>query len=196
MNGGLDTISRGVSSAIGALGEQAFFGTACLALALVFVFSAVPKLRKPELAALAIVDFGVTQRAHPLAGFSLGAGELALACCLALAAAVTPVAARATPPALAAVALWIFVALIARALRTPERFECFCFGEGEQISIRTLLRTSLLGVLASVLTVAAFQVPSGSPSATSLAFNLVIAGAALGTLALLSRIPTVLEVTS
>jgi hypothetical protein len=195
MGGGLDTLSQAIASAFDTLGQPAFFSTACFVLALVFVLSAVPKLRKPELAALAMVDFGVTRRSHPRAGLGLGVGELAIAAGASVAAGSTAVAPRAILVAVAATVLWVFAVLIARALRFPERFDCYCFGSDEQISYPTLVRTGALGVLATVLAFAAFQ-PSESISATSLLLSLVLAVAILSIVVLAARLPAVLEVSS
>jgi methylamine utilization protein MauE len=54
----------------------------------------------------------------------------------------------------AAALLWTFTWLIARSLRSGQRFECFCFGPGgSQLSWRTLGRTGCLAGTASTLAV-------------------------------------------
>jgi hypothetical protein len=175
-----------------AVADQAFFGCLALLLALVFVASAVPKLRKPELAALAIVDFGVARRAHRWAGLGLGVAEFALAIALAMAAAMaTP--ARAVPAACAALLLWAFVWLIARSLREPERFSCQCFGSSDPVSAVTLIRTVLLAVGATLLFVSALG-SMAAPTVEQWFLESAIAASVLGVVALSLRLPDALEV--
>lgn len=188
MSGGLETIWQGVKSGFNVLSDQAFFGSAAFLLALVFAISAVPKLRKPELAGMAIADFGVTERPHRSAGLALGAGELTLAAALAAAAGAGGDA-KAIPMALAALLLWTFVGLIGRALRSPERFSCFCFGSTEDsISTRTLARSGALALLATVAAAVA-QSSMTAPDLQEWMLEFVIAASilGLGTLAISAR---------
>jgi hypothetical protein len=185
MDGGLDHL-------FDALASQALFGCLALLLALVFVASAVPKLRKPELTALAIVDFGVTRQAHRWAGLGLGIAESVLAIALAASAAVTTPA-RAVPAACAALLLWVFVWLIARALTQPERFSCQCFGSSEPVSAATLIRTVVLAVGATLLFVSAFGSVT-SPAVEQWFLELAVAASILGVAALAIRLPDALEV--
>jgi hypothetical protein len=183
---------RGISAIFDALADQAVFGCLALLLALVFVASAVPKLRKPELAALAIVDFGVTRRAYRQAGLGLGVAEFILAIALAVSAAVES-SARAVPAACAVFLLWAFVGLIARALRSPERFSCQCFGSSDPVSTTTLIRTVSLAVAATLLLISAFG-SVATPTAEQWFLELAIAASALGIAALSVRLPDALEV--
>jgi hypothetical protein len=193
VSGGLDAIGRGFGAAVEAVAAQSVFGCLALLLALVFLLSAVPKLRKPELAALAIVDFGVTKRSHRWAGVALGAGELVLAGSLAAAAAGST-AVRVVPAACAAVLLWIFACLIARALRSSERFACFCFGSADStVSLQALLRTTTLAVVATVLSAGAIESTS-PPSVEAWMLELTTAASLLGTAALLKTLPSMREV--
>ena len=179
MNGGLNTIWQGIESGLSALSSQPAFGSAALFLALVFAISAMPKLRKPELAAMAIVDFGVTEQSHRSAGLALGGGEMALAVALAAAAGMASHA-RAIPMVLAGILLWSFVVLIGRALRAPERFSCFCFGSSEDsISALTLLRAGGLALLATGMSVIALSNASG-PDLQAWTLEFVIAASVLG----------------
>jgi len=189
---GFDTLGEAANG----LSNQAAFSAGAWALALVFLASAVPKLRKPELAAMAMVDFGVITKPRPIAGTALGAGEVALALALSLAACGGSTVIRVVPVALAAGALWVFSVLILRSLRSSDRFECFCFGEGGEISGATLARTSAMAVVASVFAVAAPSVPSGVPGAEAALLSLIVAASVLGVTALLSTLPTIREVTS
>lgn len=180
MNGGLHSIWEGLQSAFSALSDQPVFGAAAIFLGLIFAISAVPKLRRPELAAMAILDFGVTQRVHRSAGLALGAGELALAVVLA-AAAGTASQLRFIPMALAAILLWTFVFLIGRALRSAERFSCFCFGDTEDsISVSTLTRSSALALLATAMAALALSDVT-APNLQAWALEFVVAASILGT---------------
>lgn len=115
-------------------------------LVLVFLWSGATKMRRPWLAALAIKDFGVTDRIRPRFGLALGFLELSLAGLLAF-----EVSTRYTS-VLMAVVLWLFSWLIVRSLRSGMRFECFCFGEsGSELSGFTLARAAGLALLATWL---------------------------------------------
>src|ERR671914_3126410 len=61
------------------LTAPAGYGIAVWILAIIFVWSGVAKLRRPTLAAMAMMDFGVLRRVRPLLGSALGAAELLLA---------------------------------------------------------------------------------------------------------------------
>jgi hypothetical protein len=188
---GFGALARGAESGFDALQGASLFGVATFLLGLVFVFSAIPKLHKPHLAALAMVDFGVTARARPWMGLALGLAELLLAVALGAAAVTTQTASRAVPLMAAAAVLWVFAALIGRALRTPERFSCFCFGSEEAtISWRTLVRTAALAILASLLAAAAFA-PVAEASFRPELLELTTAVAVLGTVVLVVRLPTI-----
>lgn len=79
----------GMALSVGARGLDALltpavFGVAAWLLAGVFVWSGVTKVRRPALAAMALVDFGVARRVWPGLGLALGVAELALATTLAV----------------------------------------------------------------------------------------------------------------
>ena len=122
------------------------YGIAVWILAIVFAWSGVAKLRRPTLAAVAMMDFGVLRRVRPALGSALGAVELLVALSLAtgmLAVIFLPITAG---------LLWFFVLLIAKSLLSGEDFACFCFGETDsRLSRLTLVRTVALALLASVL---------------------------------------------
>lgn len=192
---GLDTGWRGVGDGIDAvLGSQAVLACLALGLACVFVLGGVPKLRKPDLAALAIVDFGLMRRSRRWAGTAVGAGECALALALAVSAASASTPVRALPAIAAAALLWFFVALLARALRAEAEFACFCFGgEESSVTAATVVRTGALAVAATVLAVGAFR-PVAEPSLEGWVLALATAGSAVAVAALISRVPAILRV--
>src|SRR3712207_435418 len=135
------------------------YGIGVWVLGIIFTWSGVAKLRRPTLAAMAMMDFGVLRRVRPRLGSALGAAELLLAEFLA-----TGVLAGIFLP-FAAALLWFFALLIARSLLAGEDFACFCFGDGDtRLSGLTLLRTVTLALLATVLAVA-------RPAGTSAGFG-------------------------
>ena len=115
MSGGLDAIGGALSAAFDALSAPGAFGVLAVALAFVFFISAVPKLRRPEIAAISIVDFGIGKRASRSAGLLLGCYELALAGLLLVSPLLTTIA-REVLTVISALTLLCFTALIARAL--------------------------------------------------------------------------------
>src|ERR687893_1488760 len=128
------------------LTAPAGYGIAVWILAIIFVWSGVAKLRRPALAAMAMMDFGVLRKVRPRLGSALGAAEVLLA--LFLVTGTLPVL---FVPVTAGL-LWFFVLLIARSLRSGQDFPCFCFGDADsRLSRLTLVRTAALAVLASVL---------------------------------------------
>lgn len=151
-------------------------------LAALFAISGVAKVRRPALAAMAMVDFGVMRRVRPELGRLLGIGELALAVALPLA----------PMPAAAAAVLWVFSILIAQALLSGAAFPCFCFGETDQgLSGMTLARTAALALAATILAWAApvRNVVFGDESL----LQMVVAGAVLGVIVLGGRVPGLLR---
>ncbi len=111
-------------------------------LVAIFAVSGTVKVRRPALAAMALVDFQLVRRPLPVLGLAVGALELAVGLGLAFwpALGVLPAAAL----------LWFFTFLIARSLRGGDDFACFCFGESEgALSRWTLARTAALAVLAT-----------------------------------------------
>lgn len=182
--GGFATILSLLRGLLGTLVAPPVQGIAGWFLAGVFIWSGLAKLRRPTLAAMAMVDFGVTRQVHPPLGFALGVGEAVLA--IALALGVLP---RLTL-LLTAGLLWLFVLLIARSLWVGERFACFCFGESDgELSRWTLARTTALALFVSAAACAA------SPMAIRIGWHpgeglqALVALALLGTLALGWTIP-------
>jgi hypothetical protein len=156
-------------------------GTGVIAwlLAAVFALSGGLKLRRPILAAMAIVDFGVVRRMRPVLGRLLGISELTLAAGLLVAPRFGGV--------IATVLLWFFVVLIARSLRAGGDFACFCFGDSSApLSRGTLARTAALALLATNQAIAA---PGLGAIGADALIQAVVAAGLLGTVALLGYLP-------
>lgn len=153
-------------------------------LAAVFALSGIVKLRRPALAAMALVDFQIVRRPLPILGWLLGAVEVALAVGLALVPAVAVF--------VAVPLLWLFTGLIARGLRGGEEFACFCFGESDgALSRWTLARTGTLALLATVLALGAprrWRWDAGEPW-----LELVAAASLFGMVVLIRQVPPLLR---
>lgn len=144
-----------------------------------FLLSGIVKLRRPALAAMAIVDFGIGRRVRSALGLALGAAEVALAVLL--------VASVRLGFWVAAPLLWLFALLIGRSLLRGERFACFCFGDGETVlSWRTLVRTLSLAVLATIAATAGSALAQFLPSDRLL--QATVAAALLGAGVLVVRV--------
>jgi hypothetical protein len=161
------------------------YGIAVWILAIIFVWSGLAKLRRPTLAAMAIVDFGVLRRVRPRLGSALGAAELLLALFL-----ITGTIPAIFLPVTAGL-LWIFVLLILRNLWSGKDFACFCFGDADsRLSRLTLVRTAALALLASVL--AAAPLPYAGFSQAYL-LQAITAAALVGSMVLGSQIRRLLR---
>ena len=162
------------------------YGIAVWVLAIIFVWSGVAKLRRPTLAAMAMMDFGVVRRVRPRLGSALGAVELLLA--LSLIAGVLPALVLPVTAGL----LWFFVLLIARGLLSGEDFACFCFGDSaSRLSRLTLVRTAALALLASVLAVA--PLPTYAGFSETYVLQAISAAAFIGAISLVGHIPKLLR---
>jgi len=164
------------------------YGIAVWVLAIIFVWSGVAKLRQPTLAAMAMMDFGVLRRVRPRLGSALGAAELLLA--LSLITGTLPVLSLPVTAGL----LWLFVLLIAKSLWSGKDFACFCLGDADsRLSRLTLVRTTVLALLASKLAVA--PLPTGTYAGFSETYLLqaVSATAFVGAIVLGSQIPKLLR---
>jgi hypothetical protein len=162
------------------------YGIAVWILAIVFVWSGVAKLRRPTLAAMAMMDFGVVRRVRPRLGSALGAAELLLA--LSLIAGVIPALVLPVTAGL----LWFFVLLISRGLLSGEDFACFCFGDSaSRLSRLTLVRTAALALLASVLAVA--PLPTYAGLSETYVLQAISAAAFIGAIVLVSQVPKLLR---
>jgi Methylamine utilisation protein MauE len=161
------------------------YGIAIWVLAIVFVWSALAKLRRPALAAMAMNDFGILRRVRPGLGRALGAVELLLALSL-----ITGTLLVVVLPVTAAL-LWFFVLLIARSLWLGKDFSCFCFGDADsRLSRVTLVRTTVLALLASALVVVPLRY-AGFDQVYLL--QAISAAALVGAIVLASRIPNLLR---
>jgi hypothetical protein len=161
------------------------YGIAVWILAIIFVWSGLAKLRRPTLAAMAIVDFGVLRRVRPRLGSALGAAELLLALFL-----ITGTIPAIFLPVTAGL-LWIFVLLISRNLWSGKDFACFCFGDADsRLSRLALVRTAALALLASVL--AAAPLPYAGFSQAYL-LQAITAAALVGSMVLGSQIRRLLR---
>lgn len=153
-------------------------------LVAVFVVSGIVKLRRPALAAMALVDFQIVKRPLPVLGLALGAFELAVALGLALWPGVAIF--------FAAPLLWFFTLLIARSLQGGDDFACFCFGESEgEISRWTLARTTALAALATIVALGSprlWRWAAGEPW-----LELVAAAALFGLVVLARQLPPLLR---
>ena len=123
-----------------------------VALAVVFIYAAWSKLRQPWLLfAMAIDAYGVlpqwavTTLARALPWLELALGILLL----------TGFCLRHTAIAASAL-LALFFAVMLRSYAKGLQIDCACFGFGEAISLKTLLRDGLLVLSSVVLTVLAF----------------------------------------
>jgi hypothetical protein len=189
----LDGFERVVSLAGDAAGwitQPAQYGVALLSLALVFLWSGTAKLRRPALAAMAMIDLRILRRATPAHGVAAATVELAVAAALTTAVVLPGVAWPAA--ALAAVLLWWFVALQARGLRSGESLSCFCFGNStSELSRATLGRTAALAALATVLALGAPE--QQAPGASQFSLQLVVAAGLLGAATVLGMVPQLLR---
>lgn len=163
------------------------YGIAVWFLVGVFMWSGIVKLRRPALAALAMVDFGVVRYGRPMLGSMLGAFEVFLALTLAL---------RILPQlvvSIATILLWFFVILIAQSLHSGKRFACFCFGDAESnLSNWTLIRTILLALVATWLTVVTVSTNIFVNTGETRMLQALTAVSLLGIIRLVSYIPRLL----
>lgn len=119
-------------------------------LSVVFLVSAIQKLRRPQLAAQALAQavprFPI--RSQPRYAYLLAASEAFLGCWL----GVATLAGRWLLPSLslAAAVLLIFVAYIVRNLVNGLRVPCGCFGSEAAATWFSAFRTALLGLLSGV----------------------------------------------
>jgi methylamine utilization protein MauE len=163
-------------------------GIAVWVLGIIFAWSGIAKLRRPTLAAMAIVDFGVSRRVIPRLGSALGVAELSLALLL-----VTGMLPRIFPTVTAGL-LWLFVLLIVRSLWAGERFACFCFGDVDsELSHLTLVRTATLALLASVAAVVPPPVVAYPGFTVTDALQAASAMSIVGTIVLVSLVPRLLR---
>jgi hypothetical protein len=181
--GGFRALADVAGDTLAVIANASVYGIALSFLASLFLVSGASKLRRPRLAAIAMVNFGVARRARPGYGRALAVAEITLASLLVI---------RLEPRVMliaAGVLLWAFSALIARALLSGERFPCHCFGESDSaLNVVTLARTATLALVATAFAAAGEH--GAVASAASEAGALEAAGAisVLGMIALASRL--------
>jgi len=123
-----------------------------LALAAVFLYAAYAKLRQPAMLFALTIDsyqllpvWAVSLVAHTLPWSELGLGLLLL-----LGWPLRPVA------TLASLILLVFFGVMVRAYAKGLEIDCGCFGPGEQLGVKTLLRDGSLLALSLAVTIGAF----------------------------------------
>ncbi|HEY6780403.1 MAG TPA: MauE/DoxX family redox-associated membrane protein, partial [Thermoleophilaceae bacterium] len=116
-------------------------------LGLIFLWSGVAKARSPWITALAVVDYGVVRRPVIGVAWLVAIGELGLAAMLLIAPTVSSTL-TVTAAGIATCAFLLFSVLIARALLAGRSFACACFGSGERLTSKTLVRSSVLALTA------------------------------------------------
>lgn len=141
----------------------------------IFLWSGAAKLRRPNLTALTLVDFGVVKGRHPAAAIGFSAGEVALGVWLLSGYAPLPAVSLATA------LLASFVFLIGRSLAAGAQFACFCFGQsGSTLSVRTLWRTLTLALASGFVTYSVVATSWGGRrldvQAILLAISLILVG--------------------
>ena len=186
MGGGLETLLSLIGDGAEEITRDPLAGALTWLLAGVFAIAGTTKLRRPAVAAMAMLDFGVIRRPRPALGAALGAAELTLAIVLVLGVAPAPTLAT------AALLLAVFATLIARALRAGDTFACFCLGDDDsEISRWTLARTATLAALAGALAATA---PATATVLEGVHVLEAVAGASLlGTALLVARAPRLLR---
>lgn len=159
--GGLEIITRTGTTLVGEFFRSPLPGIGAWILSGVFLWSGLAKLRRPSLAAMALLDFGAVRRFDVRLGFGLACAELVLAAALALAPTRLAALAGST------VVLWFFGAAILLNLMRGRRFACFCFGDSdEKLSRRTFVRSIVLAMLSSAVLLA--------PSSGALSLRVVV----------------------
>ena len=156
-------------------------------LALIFLWSGATKLRRPRLAAMAMVDFGVVRRPVTGLGLALGLVEVGLGLVLLTGLLAGPALGVAT------LLLGLFTVLLARSLAAGAEFPCQCFGgEDDAISARTLARTGGLTLGAALLWLGSGVSEPGYRGLADLPLRAVAALGVVGIAVLAGRLPGIL----
>ena len=181
---GLENVVSFVGNALRGLFGSSNYGVIIWLLAFIFLWSGVVKLREPDFAARAIVDFGVLRRPNRVFGTVLGSAEILVALSL-MACAIVGAYFRFSI-IVATLLLWIFASLIARSLWFGKRFACFCFGDRTSLLSRwTLTRTTILALLGLGIVLAEPPLNTTNPEILRIALQALTALALLA-IALLS----------
>jgi hypothetical protein len=186
--GGLHPAAEFLAWVISTLHATPGYQVGTLLLALVFLWSGLVKIRRPRLAALALVDFRLIGRPRPWQGATLGVFEVGLAVGLAVGRAMPVILGVAT------FALTAFALAILRSLVARDKFPCFCFGgDEESLSKLSFARTLALLTLAVVLLLAGHSSAARLPLGEGAALTLEAAVGMLLLVVLLSRVPRLLR---
>ena len=189
---GFQSIGEAIAAVVAAVFSDDGVRAVLWLLGFVFLWSGTAKLRAPERAAWALVDFGVARRVQVGRGVAFAGVEVATGaalCAGAVLGGVTAVVAASVSAGLLAA----FVALIARGLSRGAQFECFCFGEGSgTLSARTLGRAGALLALA-VIAVSQAGAVTAAPAADAALLPAVIAASAMSIGMLIFSVPNLLS---
>lgn len=170
---GFSTLANLGTELLALVSQPHWHGVGAFVIALTFLVSGLAKLRRPDLAGMALVDFGIARRASPSLGATLGGSEVLLAIAVALPAT------REFGLICAAGVLSSFVVLLFRALHAGGRFPCFCFGDAsERLSVWSVVRSLGLALLAAVAALPTQPVVSAQSTALQLVTSLAILGTA------------------
>lgn len=182
---GIEALADFGKSVLSIISTPAGIAVGRWALGVMFLISGLMKLRQPLLAAFAIADFGLTRHARRSHGLALGQAEAVLGIWLVSGVGVT------FGLLAAAILLFSFTMLIARALRAGGGFPCFCFGESDSVvSTKTLWRTTALTLAAFALVPGATKLGANNGASPS---EIVVGASLVGILLLTSRIPALLR---
>lgn len=170
------------------LSSSEYWVVGVFVLAAVFIMSGVPKMRRPELAAIAMVDLSMASRPFPRIAYVVGVFECLLGAGLAFASHQQLVL-------VAAVLLWFFAILLILRLRSQPEFPCFCFGESDdKLNVWSVLRTTALACLATALAIA--RPPDSAYEATTPVLQGITALALLSTALLIGSTRKTLRASS
>lgn len=186
--GGFASLGIWANGVLSWIGESDIYGVTTSFLAMTFLLSGILKLRRPHLAAFALVDFHVTRTTNASYGRALGALEVFFA---------TGLLARLWPlvfQGLVVVLLSTFCYLIARSLVSGRSFACMCFGDADgSLSRWTLLRTAALLTAAAMLLATTARGVHFSVDTGPVVLQACVAISVLAILFLVSRFPRLLR---
>jgi hypothetical protein len=186
---GLELLTSTAANGARLLADPELHSVAVWSLAGTLLWSGSSKLRRPWLAATALLQFGLVKTVSRRSGQALGFVELSLAAILL--AGLTPLFGLAT-----ATALFVaFAVLIAKQLRAGDTRPCYCFGSDAPLTVTALARAVVLAAAAFALGAAA-PVWGTPPALDSIGWDAAGAAAIIGLIVLLAAIPTVLRLTS
>jgi hypothetical protein len=186
---GFELLSSAAASALQLIADAEVRSVFVWALAGTLLWSGSSKIRRPLLAATALMRFGLVKTAPRIYGQLLGVAELVLAALLV--ARVAPLFALATATAL----FTAFAILIGGRLRAGDTRPCYCFGSDAPLGSVALARATGLAIVAGVLSATAPRW-APPPELGSIGWYAAGAGALMGVAALVAALPTVMRLTS